>query len=221
MAPVPSQMSADCRRSLTEPSEGLRLHAYYDCVGVLTIGYGHTSRAGQPAVTPTMQISEAAADAILSRDLRIFERGVADLLKTAKAPVLQREFDALVDLAFNIGMENFKKSSLLRAYLAGDKATAALKFMDWNKAGGREVAGLTRRRRRDRDWFLVGKLATTAVAFLNVDDEPPPESLPHSHDWIDSPDAADDRDPIGSLIWWGAISILAVIAVFVAFAKAQ
>lgn len=155
---IPGAMSAECRRLVTEPSEGRRLSAYRDCVGVLTIGYGHTSRAGAPQVAPGMKISEAQADDILSRDLRIFEQGVAALLTKAKQPVAPREFDALVDLAFNIGLGALKSSSLLRAYLAGDKALAAQKFMDWNKAGGRVVAGLTARRRLDRAWFLEARL---------------------------------------------------------------
>lgn len=100
-----------------------------------------------------MKIAREQADEILSRDLRIFERGVAALLAKAKQPVEQHEFDALVDLAFNVGLGALKSSSLLRAYIAGDKAKAARKFMDWNKAGGRVVAGLTARRRRNRDSF--------------------------------------------------------------------
>ena len=154
----PATMSAACRREITEPSEGKRLAAYRDCVGVWTVGYGHTSRAGAPAVTPGLKISEAQADEILSRDLGVFERGVASALTKARAPVAQCEFDALVDLAFNIGLGAFRSSSLLRAYCAGDKATAARKFMDWNRAGGRVVAGLTQRRARERAWFLTGRL---------------------------------------------------------------
>jgi lysozyme len=158
----PMRMSDACRRQIVEPSEGRRLTAYQDCVGVWTIGYGHTSRAGAPAVHPGLTITEAEADAILSRDLRIFEDGVAALLVKARAPVAQCEFDALVDLAFNIGLGNLKSSSLLRAYIGGDKTQAADRFMQWNRAGGRVVAGLTARRSRERAWFLTGRLAPQA-----------------------------------------------------------
>ncbi len=127
-----ARMSADCRRSLTEPSEGRRLLAYRDCVGV-TIGYGHTGRSGGPPVRMGDRLTEERADDILSDDLRRFEKGVAAALEKAKSPVLQREFDALVDLAFNIGLGAFWASSLLRAYVAGDKATACRKFADWNR----------------------------------------------------------------------------------------
>ncbi|MDE2363142.1 MAG: lysozyme [Hyphomicrobiales bacterium] len=161
----PMSMSADCRRQITERSEGLRLVAYRDCVGVLTIGYGHTSRAGAPVVKAGMKIDEAEADAILSRDLLAFERGVAALLARAKAPAQQHEFDALVDLAFNVGLGSLKSSSLLRAFISGDRVRAAQKFLDWNRAGGREIAGLTARRNRDRAWFLTGRLAPEPVRF--------------------------------------------------------
>lgn len=175
------RMSAACRRKITEPSEGKRLAAYRDCVGVWTIGYGHTSRAGAPRVAAGMKIAEAEADEILSRDLARFERGVAEALHKAKGEVLQREFDALVDLAFNIGLGAFRSSSLLRAYLAGDKAKAAEKFLDWTRAGGRVVAGLVARRKRERAWFLTGRLPAERLGDRAAADAP-------AH-LLDAPDA--------------------------------
>lgn len=160
----PTSMSTACRRKITEPSEGRRLVAYRDCIGVWTIGYGHTSRAGAPKVAPGMKITEAQADEILSRDLGVFERGVFAALRRTKSDVAQREFDALVDLAFNIGLGAFRSSSLLRAYLAGDKARAAEKFLEWTKAGGRVVPGLVARRKRERAWFLTGRLPGERLA---------------------------------------------------------
>lgn len=150
------QMSEACRKSIIQPSEGLRLKAYRDVVGILTIGYGHTSEAGYPVVRAGDVITEAQADAILTKDLHATEAGVMDMLKAAPFPVKQCEFDALVSLAFNIGLRNLRNSSLLRAYLSGDTRTAADKFLDWKYAGGRPVAGLTSRRIRERAWFLYG-----------------------------------------------------------------
>lgn len=155
---LPMSMSDACRRRITQPSEGLRLESYRDCAGVWTIGYGHTSGAGAPEVSPGMQISADEAEAILACDLQMFERGVARLVADAQGGVAQREFDALVDLAFNIGLPAFKSSSLLQAYRAGDKATAARKFLDWNRAGGRIAPGLVARRESERVWFLTGGL---------------------------------------------------------------
>lgn len=176
---TPTRMSDAARRQVLEPSEGLRLIAYRDCVGVLTIGYGHTSMAGAPVVREGMKITAAQADEILSRDLGKFERGVVALLTTAKEPVTQHEFDALVDLAFNIGLGALKSSSLLRCYLAGDKAAAARKFMDWNKAGGKVVAGLTARRRREAAWFMDGGLARTTVALMAPEMAAPARVVDH------------------------------------------
>ena len=178
----PTKMSAVSRRKITEPSEGKRLNAYRDCVGVWTIGYGHTSRAGAPQVGPGLKISDAEADEILSRDLAVFERGVATALAKAKGEVAQREFDALVDLAFNIGLDAFRSSSLLRAYLADDKAKTAEKFLDWTKAGGRVVPGLVARRKRERAWFLTGRLPGERLSDRASANEP-------AH-FIDAPDAA-------------------------------
>lgn len=186
---TPSSMSPSCRQQVTEPSEGLRLAAYRDCVGVWTIGYGHTSRAGDPRVVAGMRITAAAADAILSRDLRLFERGVADLIDGARGGVAQREFDALVDLAFNIGLGAFKSSSLLRAYRAGDKATAARKFLDWVRGGGRVLPGLVVRRKKDRAWFLNGRL----------DDAPPTMHLLDMDD-LDMAHEVDHADSIGARV---------------------
>lgn len=182
---APDKMSAACRRKITEPSEGKRLNAYSDCVGVWTIGYGHTSRAGAPQVGPGLKISDAQADEILSRDLGLFERGVAGSLRKAKGEVHQREFDALVDLAFNIGLGAFRSSSLLRAYLAGDKAKAAEKFLDWTKAGGRVVPGLVARRKRERAWFLTGRLPGERLS-----DRASANEVAH---FIDAPDAVRAR----------------------------
>lgn len=209
------RMSAAARRQLTEPSEGKRLKAYRDCVGVWTVGYGHTGMAGGPPVRPGMTITEAEADDILSNDLRKFEQGVAALLAKAKGEVLQREFDALVDLAFNIGLGAFKSSSLLKAYVAGDKATAARKFGDWNRAGGKVVSGLVARRRREQLWFHDGRLdaRSTALALVDtpfIDAEAMPRLVDHADD-VDG-DAAEKGDAVKAVMWAGLICVLLIAA---------
>ena len=160
------KVSEACRKQIIEPSEGLRLRAYRDSVGVWTIGYGHTSAAGDPVVRPGMVISDVQADQILSRDLALFESGLSKLLLGVKN-VEQREFDALGSISFNIGLGNLRSSSLLRAYRAGDKMTAARKFMDWNRAGGRVLPGLTTRRAKERAWFMDGRLGARTTTLLD------------------------------------------------------
>ena len=174
------KVSEACRKQIIEPSEGLRLRAYRDSVGVWTIGYGHSSSAGDPVVRPGMVISDVQADQILSRDLVLFEAGVSKLLLGVKN-VEQREFDALVSLAFNIGLGNLRSSSLLRAYRAGDKMTSARKFMDWNRAGGRVLPGLTTRRAKERAWFMDGRLGARTTTLLDEG------SMVEAH-YLDHPD---------------------------------
>jgi len=145
--------------------EGLRLTAYKDAVGVWTVGYGHTAAAGDPAPFSGMKITAADADAILERDLAKFEAAVDKLVVV---PLAQREFDALVSFAFNLGEGNLRASTLLRKLNTGDKAGAAAEFPKWNKAGGRVLAGLTRRRAEERAMFSSG-------VYTGV-----PESVPRS-----------------------------------------
>ena len=134
--------------------EGLRLQAYRDAVGVVTIGYGHTrsARIGQV-------ISPGDAEALLRADLDGFELGVARLVTR---PIDQSQFDALVSFAFNVGLdidadrraEGLGDSTLLALVNAGRDLDAAIEFPKWNKAGGRPLLGLTRRRLAEAQLFL-------------------------------------------------------------------
>lgn len=132
--------------------EGVRLTAYRDSVGILTIGCGHTSAAGPPKVAAGLTITRAQCDEILSRDLGQFEAAVA---RAVKVPLNQAEFDALVSLAFNIGGGAFARSTVVRKLNAGDRAGAANAFLAWNKAAGRVLSGLTARRSAERAQFLA------------------------------------------------------------------
>lgn len=118
--------------------EGLRLNAYRCPADVPTIGYGSTG----PHVRMGMTITEAEAEDLLTRDLARFEKGVAEL----GGDMTQGQFDAMVSLAFNVGLEAFRKSTLLALHRAGDHGAAARQFARWNKADGRVLTGLTRRR---------------------------------------------------------------------------
>lgn len=138
------------RKAITK-HEGNVLTAYQDSVGVWTIGVGHTAAAGSPAPKAGMKITAAESDEILSRDLKTFEKGVRDAVKVK---LNQNEFDALVSLAFNIGVGAFSKSTLVKKLNAGDKAGAADQFLVWNKAGGRVLKGLANRRQDERKQFL-------------------------------------------------------------------
>lgn len=134
---------------LIKQFEGLELTAYPD-PGTggepWTIGYGHTG-----GVKPGDTVTEAEAEEILRQDLARFEDCVNAYVSV---PITQSEFDALVSFAFNVGCGALKSSTLLRLLNGGDHEAAAQQFPRWNKAAGRVMAGLTRRREAERDLFV-------------------------------------------------------------------
>lgn len=131
-------ISSDILISAIKIFEGCRLFAYRDSVGVPTIGYGHTS-----GVKMGTAITQKQAEDYLREDLKKFENYV-NKLAVCKT---QGQFDALVDFAYNCGTGNLSKSTLLKYVRAGksDKDIQA-QFLRWNKAGGKVLAGLTKRR---------------------------------------------------------------------------
>lgn len=147
-------------RAAIKAREGEKLTAYQDSVNIWTIGTGHTSAAGPPAVKKGMKITAAESDEILARDLAAVEVDV----NAVKVKLSQNQFDALVSLVFNIGGTAFKKSTLLKKLNAGDFAGAADQFLVWNKAGGKTLKGLTTRRQSERLQFLTLDTGDTAAA---------------------------------------------------------
>jgi GH24 family phage-related lysozyme (muramidase) len=134
---------------LVKVFEGLRLEAYQDSVGIWTIGYGTTSDI--LPVRPGMVITEAQAEQFLRKGLEGFEEDVARLIKV---PLTSDQFSALVVFTYNVGPGALSESTLRRKLNDGDYAGAAAEFLRWNKAGGQELAGLTRRRQAERALFL-------------------------------------------------------------------
>jgi len=122
---------------LIKRSEGLRLNAYKCPADVATIGYGSTG----PHVKMGMTITVDEAEDLLRDDLVRFEQGVAK----AGGTMTQGQFDAMVSLAFNIGLGAFMGSTLLQKHLAAAHDTAD-QFKRWNKGGGRVLPGLVTRR---------------------------------------------------------------------------
>jgi lysozyme len=151
MITPPLKTSANGRK-LIEQFEGLSLKAYDDGTGVWTIGYGHTSAAGLPAVRSGMTITADEADAILSSDLAAVE---TDVNHHVTAQINQNQFDALVSFDFNTGA--LDRSNVLRSVNVGQNAQVAADLMMWDHAGGRVMLGLERRRAAE------GKLFNTPV----------------------------------------------------------
>ncbi len=131
---------------LIKDFEGLRLNSYRDAVGVWTIGYGHTRTAG-----PGQRITNAQATALLREDVANFENAVT---RAVRVPITENQFAALVSFAYNVGSGALNSSTLLRRLNAGDSFGAADELLRWNRAGGRVLAGLTRRRVAERELFL-------------------------------------------------------------------
>jgi lysozyme len=135
----------------------------YKCPATLwTIGYGHVLYPDQSR----LKTPERAAyilkpehnrvwdadeiDALLEADLQRFSDGVLRLCPAA----VDRQLDALVSFSYNCGLGSLQSSSLRMKYNRGDYDGAADEFLKWNKAGGKILAGLTRRRAAERALFL-------------------------------------------------------------------
>ena len=130
-------------------AEGLRLEAYRCPANVLTIGYGHTGTD----VTEGMTINEAQAVEFLRDDVRFAEIGVRTY---ATVPLTQSQFDALVDFAYNCGVGAMRGSTMLKKLNSRDYLGASEEMLRWNRAGGKVMAGLTKRREAEKDMFLDG-----------------------------------------------------------------
>lgn len=133
--------------SLIKSFEGLRLDAYLDSVGIPTIGYGSTGSDIKLGLKWTKQQAESR----LEDDVYKFEKGVEACVKTR---LNSNQFSALVCFAYNVGIGSLQKSTLLKKLNGGDTEGAADEFLRWNKAGGKVLAGLTRRREAERALFL-------------------------------------------------------------------
>ncbi len=129
--------------------EGMMLKRYQDVAGFWTIGVGHLIKEGENLYS----ITEEEAMELLKKDVSIAEGCV---LKNVTVTLLQHEFDALVSFVFNIGCGAFVKSTLLRKLNNGDKEGAAAEFGRWNKAGGKEIKGITTRREKEMVLFISG-----------------------------------------------------------------
>ncbi|CAH3799777.1 Lysozyme RrrD [Enterobacter cloacae] len=137
--------------ALIKEFEGCKLTAYQDSVGVWTIGYGWTQPVDGKPIRAGMTIKQETAERLLKTGLVSYESDVSRLVKVG---LTQGQFDALVSFTYNLGARSLSTSTLLRKINAGDYAGAADEFLRWNKAGGKVLNGLTRRREAERALFL-------------------------------------------------------------------
>jgi len=126
--------------------EGLELEAYQCAAGVWTIGYGHTK-----GVQPGDQWSESHANHMLEVELEEYENYVNTAVTV---PLSQNQFDALVSWVYNLGNGNLTSSTMLKVLNSGDYDGVPAQILRWNKAGGKVLEGLTRRRQAEADMFV-------------------------------------------------------------------
>lgn len=124
--------------ALIKKFEGCRLKAYRCSANVLTIGYGHTG-----GVKEDDTISQPEADELLEKDIAKFEEYVND---NVIVELKQHQFDALVAWTFNLGPGNLRESTMLKKLNNGDYESVPFEMRRWNKAGGKTLDGLIRRR---------------------------------------------------------------------------
>ena len=128
---------------LIKEEGGIKLKTYKCQAGVLTIGLGHTGKD----VKEGMEITKEKAIELLKSDLRRFENVVN---KSIKYPIEQHKFDALVSLAFNIGVNAFSNSTVVKKINMGAKMCEVEEaWKMWRKGGGKVLPILVRRRERE------------------------------------------------------------------------
>lgn len=119
--------------------EGFVDHTYTDVAGVKTIGYGHTGKDVQDG----QKITRQAATELLVKDAN---KHWKQARRYIKVPLYQHEADAYASFVFNVGVTNFKNSTLLKKLNAGDYSGACEQLKRWTYAGDRKVRGLVNRR---------------------------------------------------------------------------
>lgn len=154
-APPVVTTSSDAGLTFIGGFEGLELQRYNDAAGHCTIGYGHLVHRGSctdadypDGITQVQALELLRADAATA---------VTAVNRLVTVPLNQTQFDALVSFVFNLGEGSFSRSTLLTRINEGaDSEQIRAEFLRWNRAGGRELRGLTRRRAAEADLFIDG-----------------------------------------------------------------
>lgn len=139
--------------NLIKKFEGCKLEAYQDAVGVWTIGYGHTKNVHEGQV-----IKQKEAESMLVHELLEYCHHVE---KALEVELTQNQFDALVSWTYNLGPTNLNRSTMLKVINANNMSEVPTQIKRWNKAGGKILDGLVRRRKAEalmfegKDWTEV------------------------------------------------------------------
>jgi len=139
--------------ALIKKFEGCELEAYQCSAGVWTIGYGHTKD-----VVEGMEITQEQAEQMLVDELHEYESYINKYVTVALS---QNQFDALVSWVYNLGPANLKSSTMLKVLNDGKYEDVPYQMKRWNKAGGKVLDGLVRRREAEallyqgREWYEI------------------------------------------------------------------
>jgi lysozyme len=132
--------------------EGVRLKAYKDVVGVVTIGVGCTYYPDGRRVQMGDEITQQQCDELFATIVAAFEAAV---IAAIKVPLNQNQFNALVSFAYNVGTNAFKNSTLVKQINEGaSEAAIRFQFSQWKRAGGKVYNGLLQRRIREANLFF-------------------------------------------------------------------
>jgi len=133
--------------------EGLKLTAYQDSVGIWTIGFGNIFNLDtRKPIKQGDVITQDTADRWLKIEVDKLQEKMKKVINVA---LTDNQWTALTSLVYNIGFGAFKRSTLLRLLNAGaSKEEVAKQFLRWNKAGGKEIKGLTNRRQTEYNLFI-------------------------------------------------------------------
>lgn len=139
--------------NLIKQFEGLSLVPYLCSAGVPTIGWGNTFYENMKKVTMQDEaITRERADSLFN--FLVTSNFVNVVNRLVIVDINQNQFDALVSFVYNLGSGNFEKSTLLKKVNQSDFIGASLEFEKWNKANGKVLNGLTKRRLAEKELFL-------------------------------------------------------------------
>ena len=139
--------------NLIRKFEGFYAKPYLCPAGIPTIGYGATYYPNGKRVTlQDAAITEQQAEEMLVSMLKTYEQSVDSFTRD---DINQNQFDALVSFAYNLGAKNLQGSTLLKKVNANPNDLAIkLEFLKWNKAAGKVLSGLTKRRQEEADLYF-------------------------------------------------------------------
>lgn len=149
-------ITSDQGRAFIKGFEKLRLRPYLDEGGKWTVGYGHLMHEGDDT---TQSITEDEAEALFDADLMFYE----DNVNQSGVTLSQQQFDACVALAYNIGVNGFRSSTVLHELTEGNYDKGALAFLMWIKVTDPK----TKLKRRSNG--LMARRAAELLIFTNGD----------------------------------------------------